>query len=171
VPSVSKKQHNFMAAVANNPAFAKKAGVPQSVGQEFTKADKGKTFKKGGDTMAESKKEMEMRHAKTLGKIAKEEAKEASGYKRGGKVKKMAMGGMGAMPAQSNVGGAMRGMDRAAAMSGRTMPTPSMRPPMPAAAGTAPGMKAGGFTRSADGIAKKGKTKAMQITMKRGGKC
>ena len=48
MPSTSKKQHNFMAAVANNPAFAKKAGVPQSVGQEFTKADKGKTFKEGG---------------------------------------------------------------------------------------------------------------------------
>ncbi len=48
MPSASKKQHNFMAAVANNPAFAKKAGVPQSVGQEFTKADKGKTFKEGG---------------------------------------------------------------------------------------------------------------------------
>ncbi len=37
-----------MAAVANNPAFAKKAGVPRSVGQDFTKADKGKTFKQGG---------------------------------------------------------------------------------------------------------------------------
>ena len=37
-----------MAAVANNPAFAKKVGIPQSVGQEFNKADKGKTFKKGG---------------------------------------------------------------------------------------------------------------------------
>ena len=48
VPSASKKQHNFMAAVANNPKFAKKVGVPQSVGQEFNKADKGKTFKKGG---------------------------------------------------------------------------------------------------------------------------
>ena len=48
MPSTSKKQHNFMAAVANNPSFAKKAGVPQSVGQEFTKADKGKTFKEGG---------------------------------------------------------------------------------------------------------------------------
>jgi len=44
VPSVSKKQHNFMAAVANNPGFAKKAGVPQSVGEEFMKADKGKKF-------------------------------------------------------------------------------------------------------------------------------
>ena len=49
MPSVSKKQHNFMAAVANNPAFAKKAGVPQSVGKEFNDADKGKTFKRGGD--------------------------------------------------------------------------------------------------------------------------
>jgi hypothetical protein len=52
MPSNSKKQHNFMAAVANNPAFAKKAGVPQSVGQDFTKADKGRKFSKGGDTMA-----------------------------------------------------------------------------------------------------------------------
>jgi hypothetical protein len=48
VPSVSKKQHNLMAAVANNPAFAKKVGIPQSVGREFNKADKGKTFKEGG---------------------------------------------------------------------------------------------------------------------------
>jgi hypothetical protein len=48
VPSVSKKQHNFMAAVANNPKFAKKAGVPSAVGKEFLTADKGKTFNKGG---------------------------------------------------------------------------------------------------------------------------
>jgi hypothetical protein len=52
VPSVSKKQHNFMAAVANNPSFAKKADVPQSVGKEFNQADKGRKFSKGGDTMA-----------------------------------------------------------------------------------------------------------------------
>ena len=49
MPSTSKKQHNLMAAVANNPAFAKKVGIPQSVGREFNKADKGKTFKKGGE--------------------------------------------------------------------------------------------------------------------------
>ena len=49
MPSVSKKQHNFMAAVANNPKFAKKAGVPSSVGKEFLTADKGKTFNKGGE--------------------------------------------------------------------------------------------------------------------------
>jgi phosphoserine phosphatase len=48
MPSTSKKQHNFMAAVANNPKFAKKAGVSPSVGKEFLTADKGKTFKEGG---------------------------------------------------------------------------------------------------------------------------
>ena len=48
MPSTSKKQHNFMAAVANNPKFAKKAGVSSSVGKEFLTADKGKTFKEGG---------------------------------------------------------------------------------------------------------------------------
>lgn len=39
MPAVSDKQERFMQAVANNPKFAKKAGVPQSVGREFTKGD------------------------------------------------------------------------------------------------------------------------------------
>ena len=54
MPSTSKKQHNFMAAVANNPSFAKKAGVPQSVGKEFSNADKGRKFSKGGDMKSEN---------------------------------------------------------------------------------------------------------------------
>ena len=37
-----------MAAVANNPKFAKTAGVSSAVGKEFLTADKGKTFKEGG---------------------------------------------------------------------------------------------------------------------------
>ena len=49
MPSTSKKQHNFMEAVAHNPAFAKKVGVPQSVGKDFSMADKGRKFSKGGD--------------------------------------------------------------------------------------------------------------------------
>jgi hypothetical protein len=49
MPSVSKKQHKFMAAVAKNPSFAKKVGVPRSVGEEFLTADKGKKFKQGGE--------------------------------------------------------------------------------------------------------------------------
>jgi hypothetical protein len=49
MPSTSKKQHNFMAAVANSPKFAKKVGVSQSVGKDFSAADKGRKFSKGGD--------------------------------------------------------------------------------------------------------------------------
>ena len=80
-----------MAAVANNPAFAKKAGVPQSVGQDFTKADKGRKFSKGGD-MAESKAmvKKEMAFMKKKGAPAsmiKHEKAEAG-------MKKMAGGGM-----------------------------------------------------------------------------
>jgi hypothetical protein len=50
MPSVSKKQHNLMAAVAKNPKFAKKTGIPQSVGEDFLEADKGKKFRSGGLT-------------------------------------------------------------------------------------------------------------------------
>lgn len=46
MPSVSAKQHRFMEAVAHNPEFAKKAGVPQSIGKEFTEADKRKKLAK-----------------------------------------------------------------------------------------------------------------------------
>jgi hypothetical protein len=53
MPSTSKKQHNFMAAVANNPKFAKKVGVSKSVGEEFMKADKTKKMAGGGMPMVE----------------------------------------------------------------------------------------------------------------------
>ena len=33
-----------MEAVAHNPSFAKKAGVPQSVGKDFAMADLGRKF-------------------------------------------------------------------------------------------------------------------------------
>ena len=56
MPSTSKKQHNFMAAIAHSPAFAKKVGVPQSVGKDFTAADKGKKFGSGGFTRADIQK-------------------------------------------------------------------------------------------------------------------
>lgn len=59
MPAVSKKQERFMQAVAHNPKFAKKAGVPQSVGREFTKKDGGimnesKMMKKEGRGMAKA---------------------------------------------------------------------------------------------------------------------
>jgi hypothetical protein len=48
MPSKSPAQHNLMAAVAHNPAFAKKVGISQKVGKEFTKADEAKKMKGGG---------------------------------------------------------------------------------------------------------------------------
>ena len=129
MPSTSAKQHRFMEAIAHSPSFAKKVGVPQSVGQDFSKADKGKTFKQGGsmatkgvNPFAKFEKSGKDVEKKGMGKEGskKEEAfdKTQMGMKRGGGVKKMA---------------------------------------------------AGGYTRAADGVATKGKTKAMQVTMKKGG--
>ena len=79
-----------MQAVAHNPAFAKKAGVPQSVGKEFTKS---------GGGMAESKKmvKKEVSFMKSKGapkSMIKHEMGEMKGMKKGGMTKKMAGGGM-----------------------------------------------------------------------------
>mgnify|MGYP003704887467 CR=1 FL=1 len=48
MPSASKAQHNLMAMVAHDPKAAKRLKIPQSVGKDFVKADKGRTFKSGG---------------------------------------------------------------------------------------------------------------------------
>lgn len=42
MPSKSKKQHDLMQAVAHNAAFAKKTGIPQKVGKEYSDADRAK---------------------------------------------------------------------------------------------------------------------------------
>ena len=60
MPSTSKKQAHFMAAIAHNPAFAKKVGVPQSVGKDFNQADKGRKFKEGGVMKSDMKEDMAM---------------------------------------------------------------------------------------------------------------
>jgi hypothetical protein len=88
MPSTSKKQHNFMAAIANNPKFAKKVGVPQSVGKDFNNADKGKTFKEGG-TMKKPNPFMEMIAKKKAAAAGKKPAKPgAMPMKKGGVAKK-----------------------------------------------------------------------------------
>lgn len=80
-----------MQAVAHNPAFAKKAGVPQSVGKEFTKS---------GGGMAESKKmvkkEVSFMKAKGAPKSMMKHEMAEAGMKKGGMMKKMAGGGMAA---------------------------------------------------------------------------
>jgi hypothetical protein len=108
MPSTSKKQRNFMAAVAHNPAFAKKVGVPQSVGKDFSNADKGKTFKRGGEMATKmDPKMMAMMMAKKRGMGGAGARPSAPppappmgggmgggmGMKKGGGVKKMSSGG------------------------------------------------------------------------------
>ena len=122
MPSKTKAQHNLMAMVANDPAAAKRLGIPQRVGKDFMQADKGRKFNEGGD-MKESKAMMgkEVAFMKKKGapkSMIKHEMAEAKGMKKGGKA-----------------------------------------------------YSAGGYTRAADGIAKKGKTKGMQVKMAYGGKC
>ena len=93
MPSVSKKQHNFMEAVAHNPAFAKKAGVPQSVGKDFSMADKGRKFSKGGNMKHEDVKMDKAMIKKAVGKHAAMPASKAhAGLKSGGKVGASKMG-------------------------------------------------------------------------------
>jgi hypothetical protein len=88
MPSTSAKQHKFMEAIAHNKAFAKKVGVPQSVGQDFSNADKGKKFSKGGDTMASKM------NPGFMAMMAKKKAGSDMPMKKGGSTKKMAGGGM-----------------------------------------------------------------------------
>ena len=144
MPSKSKAQHNFMAAVANNPAFAKKAGVPQSVGQEFVKADKGKSGSRADVQVVNKPKTNqgsqelfsrggEMKESKAMAK------KEISFMQKKGAPKSMIK------HEKAEYGMAKGGMTKMGAV--RT---------------AAP---------SKDGIASKGKTKGKMITMKRGGKC
>jgi hypothetical protein len=40
MPSKSKAQASLMQAVAHNPKFAKKVGIPAKVGKDFVAADK-----------------------------------------------------------------------------------------------------------------------------------
>ena len=80
-----------MRAVAHSPEFAKKVGVPQSVGKEFSNADKSRKFAKGGD-MKESKAMMKkevgfMKKAGAPKAMIKHEQAEMKGMKKGGTAK------------------------------------------------------------------------------------
>ena len=96
MPSTSKKQHNFMAAIAHNPAFAKKVGIPQSVGKEFNNADKGKTFKEGGMAKSDMKEDMKMDKAQDKAMIKKAFKQHDMQEHKGGKgtTLKLKKGGM-----------------------------------------------------------------------------
>lgn len=108
MPSTSAKQAKFMRAIAHSPKFAKKVGVPQSVGKDFEMADKKtKKFGKGGmpkesttgsstttpitSDAAKQRKEFEdqMRKQNQQAQDAgKREGRAAPGHKAGGKIMK-----------------------------------------------------------------------------------
>ena len=127
-----------MAAVANNPKFAKKVGIPQSVGEDYVKADKGRKFNRGGE-MKESKemmkKEVAFMKKKGAPKSMLKHEKAEAGMEAGGVAKKL--------PTAKQMGD--MGMKKG---------------------GKVKCMAGGGYVRAADGVAKKGKTRAMQVKMK-----
>jgi hypothetical protein len=144
MPSSSQKQHNLMAMVANDPAAAKRVGIPQSVGKEFTSADKGKKF--GADTRADSQ----------VANKPKTNHGEGALFKRGGQMKmgmkKMGMGGdttgMSANKQSKSITKESMGKVKTAAPSrdgvAERGKTKGMMPKM---AGTTTGMKRGGMAK------------------------
>jgi hypothetical protein len=148
MPSKSKAQHNFMAAVAHNPAFAKKAGVPQSVGKDFNEADKGRKFSKGGD-MKNGYDKGGMTMVNKGGKMVPDFAADGVG--------KMKKGGMAKADMKQDKSMMQKAVNK---HEGRLHKGSTMTK-----------LAKGGYTKAADGIATKGKTKGTQIVMKRGGMC
>jgi len=103
MPSTSKKQHNFMEAIAHNPSFAKKVGIKQSVGQDFATADKSKKFKGGGMAKSDMKEDTKMDKAQDKAMIKKafgmHDKQEHKGEKTDlSKLKKGGMAGKHVMP-------------------------------------------------------------------------
>ena len=92
MPSVSKKQHNFMEAIAHSPSFAKKAGVPMSVGKDFAKADTGRKFSKGGEMKENMKADIKQDKAIVKKAFKMHDAQEHKGGK-GTDLSKLKKGG------------------------------------------------------------------------------
>jgi hypothetical protein len=160
MPSKSKAQHNFMAAVAHNPAFAKKAGVPQSVGKEFNEADKGRKFSKGGDM-----KKMNMGGYADGGMpMVMKDGQKVPAFAADGKGK-MAKGGMAHKDVKMDKGMMQKAVNK---HEGRLHKGESMT--KLAKGGVAPSKMGSVKTSSSrDGIATKGKTKGTMIKMNKGG--
>lgn len=123
MPSTSQKQHNLMAMVANNPAKAKELGVPQSVGKEFVKADKGIKFGQGTKSRADVQKvnKPETLHGKS--KLFNQGGSTATN-KGAHSMKKMASGGITtAKMGKVTAGGKKPHGEHAVQKSGRTKGT------------------------------------------------
>jgi hypothetical protein len=151
MPSVSKKQHGFMAAIANNPKFAKKVGVSKSVGEEFMKADKGRKFGAGG-----ALKQTDAESNPGLAKLPTEVRNKMGYMKKGGDVK------MDAAKDKKIVKKAV-GMHEKQLHGGKKSNLTTLKKGGMACAPKK--MAKGG------GIEMKGKTKGTMVKMTKGGKC
>ena len=143
-----------MAAVANNPAFAKKAGVPQSVGKDFSMADKGRKFAKGGDM-----KSVDMEKNPGMAKLPTAVRNKMGFMKKGG----MAEGGKADM--KQDKGMMQKAVNKHEGRLHKGSPMTKL------AGGGMAASKMGSVKTSSsrDGIASKGKTKGKMITMNKGG--
>ena len=165
-----------MAAVANNPAFAKKVGIPKSVGEEFMKADKSKKFGSG-----ESLKTTDSSGNPGLSKLPTE-ARNNMGYmKKGGMAKKkMNMGGMAYkeggkadMAQDKKMAKKAVGMHEKQLHGGKKSDLTALKKGgMAKKSGMAKGCgySKGGQLAKANGVAVRGKTKGTMIAMRSGGK-
>ena len=149
-----------MEAIAHNKAFAKKVGVPQSVGQDFSNADKGKTFKEGGTTMMMKKKPM----MPVNGKMAADNQMMKAGRPMPGTPgMPMKKGGMAKSDAKEDMK-----MDKSQdkAMIKKAMKQHDAQEHKGGKGTSLKLSKGGTFRKSANGVAKKGLTKAMMPKMK-----
>jgi hypothetical protein len=165
MPATSEKQKKFMDAVAHNKEFAKKAGVPQSVGKDFSEASKGMKFGSGDGTRAD----------RQVVNQPKTDHGAAALFKKGGSMaSKMNPGFMAMMAKKKDA--KPSAMGKPVMKAGMDMAKDGMKKPTPMAGmmgmkkGGAPvkKMAAGGLSgghKAADGVASKGKTKGTQITM------
>jgi hypothetical protein len=177
VPSTSKKQHNFMAAVAKNPKFAKKAGVPQSVGEDFLEADKGKKFRRGGTTNPMRAGINKQKTRAGMLQMPNASLTKFRGFNEGGEtmkpVNKEENPGLAKLPTDvRNKMGYMKkgGMAHSDMAKDKPMMKAEAAKAVKGHEKRMHGMAKGGVTR-ADGIVKKGHTKGTMVKMARGGKC
>ena len=102
MPSKSAKQAKLMAAVANNPKFAKKVGIPTSVGQEFSNADKRNKDMPSKFNSTANKPGKAVKKYRRGGRTAAD----SQGKGHAGSVRKYhARGGWEGRPKQMNTGG------------------------------------------------------------------
>jgi hypothetical protein len=96
MPSKSPAQHKLMAAVAHSPKFAKKIGIPVSVGKDFASADKGKKFKSGGlyDNIHAKQQRIAEGSGEKMRKVGSKGAPTAEAFKQSEKTAKMKSGGV-----------------------------------------------------------------------------